>query len=124
MIKDFESRGNRYTVIDKMRKKAFNSSYTDAMMYIDTIKESHDESQSFLQDLYRSDIIAVKEFIKLRNMSRISNFSGHSRTICLLDATGSMEYLLNGVKATVKTMFERAKIILDEEIFHRACGIQ
>ena len=37
-----------------------------------------------------------------------------SRTICLMDATGSMGNLLNQAKNTVGTMFERASIILTE----------
>ena len=52
----------------------------------------------------------VKKFLGERNKGANGNVS--SRTICLMDATGSMGGLLNQAKNTVGEMFERATSIL------------
>ena len=125
MIVEFEAKSERYTVIDRMRKETFNSSYSNAMMYVDTIKQTHEESQEFLQALYRSDITSVKEFIKKRNNSgSILGDGVRSRTICLMDATGSMSGVLDRAKMTVQTMFERAHAVLEDEGYTDAFEMQ
>ena len=130
MIVEFEAKSERYTVIDKMRKQAFNASYSIAMSYVDSIKQNHEESQDFLQALYRSDINVVREFINKRNNSGISSANcsagdcSVSRTICLMDATGSMGGLLAQVKMTVQTMFERAHAVLEDAGYPQAFEMQ
>ena len=125
MIRDFEAKGQRYSEIDRMRKSAFNSSYATAMTYVDTIEQNHKDSQEFLISLYRGDIAAVKEFINMRNKSAALHEEGTlSRTICLIDATGSMTHLLDQVKMTVHSMFERARTILEAAGYPEAFEMQ
>ena len=125
MIVEFEAKSERYTVIDKMRKRTFNTSYSTAMTYVDTIRKSHEESQNFLRALYVSDISAVRDFINKKNNSCMSPESDLvSRTICLIDATGSMGGVLDQVKMTVQSMFERAHTILEDEGYPNAFEMQ
>ncbi|CAF4711773.1 unnamed protein product, partial [Rotaria sp. Silwood2] len=64
--------------------------------------------------LSTGDINTVKKFLLEQN--RGANLGmGCSRTVLLMDATGSMSNLLDAAKETVGTMFERASEVLKEE---------
>ncbi|CAF1484944.1 unnamed protein product, partial [Rotaria sp. Silwood1] len=62
--------------------------------------------------LNTGNIVAVKEFLKNQNQGA-NLVTASSRTVLLMDATGSMASLLSAAKETVCTMFERAAGILN-----------
>jgi hypothetical protein len=66
-----------------------------------------------MKALNAGKIEAVKEFLKKQNQGANLG-TASSRTILLMDATGSMSGLLSAAKETVCTMFERAANILNE----------
>ncbi|CAF5146850.1 unnamed protein product, partial [Rotaria sp. Silwood1] len=67
-----------------------------------------------MSSLTSGNIETVKTFLKNQNQGA-SFVSGSSRTVLLMDATGSMSSLLSAAKETVCTMFERASNILKEK---------
>ncbi|CAF3875202.1 unnamed protein product [Rotaria sp. Silwood1] len=67
-----------------------------------------------MRDLNQGNIVAVKEFLKNQNQGA-NLVTASSRTVLLMDATGSMSSLLSAAKETVCTMFERASAILEEK---------
>ncbi|CAF3723607.1 unnamed protein product, partial [Rotaria sp. Silwood1] len=62
--------------------------------------------------LNTGNIVGVKEFLKNQNQGA-NLVTASSRTVLLMDATGSMASLLSAAKETVCTMFERAAGILN-----------
>ena len=80
---------------------------------IEQCKEKHKESKKFMDAMSQNKMVLVWSFLKAEN--RGANIESQmSRTILLMDATGSMSNLLSAVKETVCLMFERAADILKE----------
>jgi hypothetical protein len=82
------------------------------MKYVKQAKEEHLNSQKFLSCLYSGDTTFVRKFLIEKN--RGAEEALCSRTICMMDATGSMIHLLYKCKITVGIMFERASEILKD----------
>jgi len=89
----------------------FKEQYATNTKAIESAKKAHDLAQQFVENLHKGDIAAVKSFLGEQNKGATNTFS---RTICLMDATGSMSHLLHKAKNTVGTMFERATDILKD----------
>jgi hypothetical protein len=81
---------------------------------VDEIKADHDKALIFISKLLaKTDTEFLKQFIINRNLYLGGEIGGNStRTICLLDATGSMTSCLRNAKQSVSKMFERAYDIL------------
>ncbi|CAF2542951.1 unnamed protein product [Rotaria sp. Silwood2] len=101
-----------YDLLNTKRIDLFKTQYETNMKYVEQAKDRHKIARKFLSDLHSGDINSVKEFLIEENkgVEGISN----SRTICLMDATGSMSHLLHKCKNTVDIMFERAAEILQD----------
>ena len=121
-INDMKSSGKRYSVINQKRCDFFERQYPENMRYVGEIKEDHAKAESFLSSLISGNNIAgIKVFLLDRNRANIASFATNipggdkqSRTIVLMDATGSMSGLITRAKNTVKVMFERAHAVLQE----------
>ncbi|CAF4095909.1 unnamed protein product [Rotaria sp. Silwood2] len=99
-----------YELLDTMRIELFKTQYETNRKHVEHAKEKHQVAQKFLSNLYSGDINSVREFLVEENKG--ADLNSESRTVCLMDATGSMVHLLNSCKNTVSTMFERASEIL------------
>jgi len=75
-------------------------------------KKEHDATRAFFQHMSENNKQEMVKFLAERN--RGAAVSVKSRTICLMDATGSMAHLLEKSKRTVGIMFERASSILTQ----------
>ena len=88
-------------------------------------KADHQASKDFMTALILGNMGAVKEFLMKQN--RGANLkTASSRTVLLMDATGSMSGLLSAAKETVCTMFERASTVLSEKdylMMHFRCNL-
>jgi hypothetical protein len=82
---------------------------------IEQRKREHEASKKFMAALSEGNIKSVKEFLLEQNRGA-SLVTKTSRTVLLMDATGSMSNLLSAAKETVCTMFERASSILKEKM--------
>jgi hypothetical protein len=79
------------------------------------VKERHKTVQMFLSNLNsenKNSVRHVTQFLVEENKGAEGIWS--SRTVCLMDATGSMYHLLHKCKTTVDIMFERASGILKD----------
>ena len=75
----------------------------------------------FLIALAKNEVITVRDYLCGLNKGAAPTSNILSRTIVLMDATGSMSHLLQKAKTTVAMMFSRAKEILKEKGLNPDC---
>ncbi|UJR17604.1 hypothetical protein I4U23_004500 [Adineta vaga] len=101
-----------YDFLHDRRTDLFKTQYEENMKYVEQAKEKHVNSQKFLTHLRTENVNSVQKFLIEEN--RGAGGTSRSRTVCLMDATGSMTYLLHKCKNTVDIMFERTSEILKD----------
>ncbi|CAF4513141.1 unnamed protein product, partial [Rotaria sp. Silwood2] len=101
-----------YELLHDKRIDLFKTQYVANMEYVKQAKERHKTARDFLSSLHSGDIDSIRKFLVKENKG-VENIS-KSRTVCLMDATGSMIHLLHKCKTTVDIMFERVSKILEE----------
>ncbi|CAF1137415.1 unnamed protein product, partial [Didymodactylos carnosus] len=112
-----------YALLHDKRNCLFKTQYEANTKYVEQAKERHQAAQNFLSSLNSGEIDSVKKFLGEENKGAEGNWK--SRTVCLMDATGSMVHLLYNCKHTVGTMFERAsEILIDHGISSDSFQIQ
>ncbi|CAF1222140.1 unnamed protein product, partial [Didymodactylos carnosus] len=111
-VKRMNESGIKYETLNQKRNDFFKEQYVNSSKYVEGAKKEHNEGQKFVESLNQSKIQDIKAFLGERNRGAGGN--SQSRTICLMDATGSMSHLLHKAKNTVGTMFERASVVLKE----------
>ena len=104
----------RYKFIDKKRKEYFEIQYNENIKFVDSIKEKHLISSQFLENIFSSkrDFDSIKNFLVKENESVGEH--PNMKTLILLDATCSMDHLIDKTKKTIEKMFERIARVLDE----------
>ncbi len=112
VIEDIRKTKTTYNILNEKRNNSFNNKYASISKSVDEAKKEHGFGQQFIQFLNHKNIDSVKKFLGERNAG--ANSLADSRTMVIMDATGSMGHLLNQAKNTVVTMFERASIILKD----------
>ena len=101
-----------YDTLNEKRNAFFEQKYANISEGVAEAKREHMFGKQFVQAIRHNELTYIKRFLGERNVGA-TGFTD-SRTICLMDATGSMSHLLNQAKTTVGTMFERASLILTE----------
>ncbi|CAM2727660.1 unnamed protein product [Rotaria socialis] len=101
-----------YDFLHDRRNDLFKTQYAENMKYVEQAKEKHLSSQKFLSSLCSGEIDSVRKFLIEENRGAAGR--SRSRTVCLMDATGSMSHLLHKCKNTVDIMFERTSEILKD----------
>ena len=99
-----------YEYLNDKRTHLFKTQYEDNMKYVIQAKQRHDLTQAFLVNLNLEDTNSVREFLIEKNKG--VEIIRASRTICLMDATGSMTNLLHKCKTKVDEMIQRTLQIL------------
>jgi superfamily II DNA/RNA helicase len=107
-----DNSSNLYDFLNEKRKTFFNIQYAENIKYIHDIKQKHDECSEFIKNLLEKNMAKINAFLLKEN--RAVRACGNSKTLILLDATGSMAHLLHKTKKTLNTMFERVNDILNE----------
>ena len=110
----------KYDAIHERRVAFYDRHYSECVRNVDELKEQHRESERFLTALLTNDAETAKAMLLQWNTVATRGPAGGpgggcSRTVCLMDATGSMCHLLEKSKNTVATMFERARAVLQEK---------
>ena len=105
------SHNSLYDLLNQKRNVYCKATYEENRKFVEIAKKKNIESQQFLENIFSKKLDAVKLFLKQENKGATESCS--SKTICLMDATGSMSHLLQKAKNTVGTMFERASDILN-----------
>jgi len=106
-------RGELYKHLNAARNAIFQTKCNSKGVGIAQRRKEHEASKEFMKALNNDNIEKVKEFLKQQNRG-VNILDTLSRTMLLMDATGSMSSLLSAVKETVCTMFERAADVLNE----------
>ena len=104
-----------YVTLNAKRNLFYEQKYASLSENIDELKRDHIQSKQFNEHLLdaQNHMDAIKKFLSQQNVgSTWSSGMVKSRTICLMDATGSMDHLLELVKLKVNEMFTRASTIL------------
>lgn len=99
-----------YEYLNDKRVHLFKTQYEDNMKYVNQAKKRHESTQEFLVHLNSGNINSVRTFLVEQNKG--AEIEMNSRTICLMDATGSMTHLLHKCKHKVDDMVQRASQIL------------
>ncbi|CAF0744473.1 unnamed protein product [Adineta steineri] len=101
-----------YDLLNYKRTDLFKTQYAADTKYVELAKERHVVAKKFLTSLAAGDMKSVTTFLIAENKGVVEVPS--SRTVCLMDATGSMNLLLHKCKNTVDIMFQRASGILKD----------
>ncbi|CAG9315978.1 unnamed protein product [Blepharisma stoltei] len=119
-IKNMKDRSSIYNDLNKKRNEFNQIKSENQSTYIEEYEVQHYESINFLGFIKDNDLENAKLF--LQTLNKGTNIeSGICKTIVLMDATGSMDLLLQNAKNTVKTMFQRVCIILSENGINPEC---
>ena len=100
-----------YKTLHDKRMLFAESKFPESMRYVAEIKKDHYRSQEFINNLKNRKLKEIIRFLVEQNYTPYSE-QGKSRTICLMDATGSMTHLLEKSKNSVQDMFGRACTVL------------
>lgn len=101
--------GHRYNVINMARKDCFDREYPRTVKFVDEIAKDHRCSQAVISALVHGDAPEkVHKYLLTCNACNDAVDQGSCRTLVLLDATYSMQPVLNLAKQTVNRIFKRA----------------
>eukprot|EP00035_Acanthoeca_spectabilis_P015561 m.311601 g.311601 ORF g.311601 m.311601 type:complete len:3639 (+) comp16386_c0_seq3:125-11041(+) len=104
--------GQKFQYISECRNRTFDVKYAEETSHIDELKDENTQAFKFVEHLRKRDAKYVREFLEARNVGAGSDVK--SRTICLMDATGSMWNLLQKAKNTVSIVYSRLFDLLTE----------
>ena len=102
-----------YVELNKRRNKLFEDSYDETIKYVEKLKEKHDSSIEFINGLENKNKETVKSYIIKLNENKSFMSNSVTKTLILIDGTGSMRQLLEKTKQTLETMFNRAFSVLN-----------
>ena len=109
-----ESQSTKYKVIHQKRLVAYEEQFPERLKFIAQMLTEHKSSEEFVFNLLvTKNFRHVSDFLSRKNSSQFGAI--HSRTVILLDATGSMSDLLDQAKQTVKEMIDRVCAVLKEK---------
>lgn len=120
------SRDQLWGFLCKKRSDCFAVHYQDRGNFVIDAEKNHKESVAFLRSIVPGqyqNLAGAAKFLLVANRGAGSEIT-QSRTICLMDATGSMSTLLQRAKNTVSTMFERAYQVLKDQHCQGAFAMQ
>ena len=123
-IEDMKSQLKLHSRINTARNIFFEKQYPREMEFVEEIKTGHSKSLTFVQALLSQDSGAVHKFILEMNQARGSDDGEETRTIVLIDATGSMSGTLQAVKHTVGKMFHNVHAVLEDQNVGGAFSMQ
>ncbi|CAL6057008.1 Helicase-related_protein [Hexamita inflata] len=121
-IETMKARSQLYSTIDPKRQAYFEGKYPERIRNIKQIKEDHVKTNIFVKSLLGGNINAVKEFVIAENKANEVQ-GGESKTLILMDATGSMGGVIDRTKNTIKTMFTNAYTVLKENNYNQSFDI-
>jgi len=110
-LKEAQKKEGVYDFLNEKRNDYFINQYQENEKFVKEAKIAHEKAEEFVLAMDRNDIGFIKKYLCTCNKGAEI---GGSRTVCLMDATGSMSGLLQKAKNTVGIMFERARVVLDE----------
>jgi hypothetical protein len=106
-IADMRRTGRFYDIINNRRNQKYLEGHSKRVKYVEQLALNHEESEGFLEALISGENLAeIKAYVVFRNMAPAGLEEGvYSRTVVLVDATGSMYRTLDACKSTVNNNF-------------------
>ena len=111
-----EHANDKYNFLNEKRNTFFNLQYGENTKYVENIKEKHNLTTQFIENIFKGEISLVKDFITNENLG-MDELESESKTLILMDATSSMNLLLSHTKKTLEIMFQRVSEVLKENNF-------
>jgi hypothetical protein len=111
-LHDIETKGNAYPILNTHRNESFAKSFHTCHLGVSAVRDAHFKSKDFMKCLLANQETAMNSYLLRLNGGTILESS--YKTIILMDATGSMTHLIEGVKHQIQTMFERCRQILKQ----------
>lgn len=108
-----EKQSSRYTRLNEARNTFFEEHHRSIAERATALRKEHQQSMAFRQRLRASDEKFVAPYLVEKNEVRM--VSAVSRTVVLMDATGSMSSLIDKTKHSISEMFRRAYDILQKQ---------
>ncbi|CAF0944002.1 unnamed protein product [Brachionus calyciflorus] len=102
-----------YKSLNEQRNRCFDKQTESIQKAIQNVQSDHKISENFLDELFKENLDYVKNFLIEKNKGSVLEIK-RSKTICLMDATGSMGHLLDQVKNTICVMFDRTIRVLEQ----------
>lgn len=99
-----------YSQMNKAREKMEAKEFQQEIDSAKQIQQDHERTEGFLSALNAGNKKDVNEFLVEQNRCPI--FQKMTPIVIMLDATGSMEYLIDGTKDAIVQMFEDARAVL------------
>ncbi|CAL6043161.1 Helicase-related_protein [Hexamita inflata] len=121
-IEEMKDKSQLHSTIDPKRRSYFEGKYTERIRNIKQIKEEHNITKSFVTELFDNNIDFVNDFLVSVNKT-YSNLESQSKTLIIMDATGSMSGLIDKTKNTIKIMFTNAYAVLQENNFKESFDV-
>jgi len=113
--------------INTKRLSFFDKNCLSHLLNIAKISDKHMQTQSFLRDLLNNRMREAKAFL-MREEENIAPPLDEgkltSRTLVLMDATGSMGHCIEAAKSTVDIMFKRLRQVLDNQKSSKQVWVQ
>jgi hypothetical protein len=110
-----------YELLNSRRNEAFKIQYENHKTSVIEAKKHNVEAVKFVDNLVAKKLDLVKKYLLEQNKGAPIVDTKLSKTLVVMDATGSMSGLLTNAKNTVSTMFERAVLILKENGLPEDC---
>ena len=121
-IEQMRANGIFYDNLHEIRCQKFEKEYQNLTKQIEKFQETcHEPSVNILQELSQQRDIQKATELLMKFNKPTSLKIAHSRTVILMDATGSMNSLINGVKVTVNKLFFGLKEILQKKALDPNC---
>ncbi|ETN98754.1 hypothetical protein RFI_38733, partial [Reticulomyxa filosa] len=111
-IDDTRKAGNFYSLLHAKRSEYFRLQCAESKKYVEYAASEHKLGEELIAALKKDDVNTVKTILCERNEG--AKQQQLSRTIVLMDGTGSVGHLLQKAKGAISTMFERISTILKE----------
>ncbi|KAL4463179.1 hypothetical protein ABPG74_007180 [Tetrahymena malaccensis] len=109
-----------YGILDKNRQTNFEINFKNNRQYNEnTSITNHNQSEEFLTHLKKANYSKIKQYLLQLNQSPKENIT--SKTLIVLDATGSMKNLITQTKNTIETTFLCSRDILGQEGLDPQC---
>jgi len=124
LIKNEEIEANSgsklYPFLNSKRKSFFNEVYNSKKRFIEKVEKEHKITIQFYKDLKDNKLDNIKKYLSSKNSSS-SSANVSVRVLILLDATGSMDTLIEKSKNNLFTMFEHACGVLEKKNLDSKC---
>jgi len=111
-IAEMRQKSVYWTFLNEKRNTWFVEQYNTNKKALGILINAHKLAVQFSNALLSGDLNFLRGYLEERNKG---DNIGHSKTLVLMDATGSMGHLLQKAKATITEMFQRAKQVLNNQ---------